>query len=192
LPVRAAARKLEPVTIYTIGHSTRSGDALIALLRAAGVDLLVDVRGIPRSRANPQFNAEVLPAALERAGIGYRHLAALGGRRGVQTLGFASPNGAWRNRSFRNYADYALTPPFRAGLAALLELAQGGTCAVMCAEAVWWRCHRQIVADHLIAAGREVVHLLGPGRSEAARLNPAARLQADASVHYPGEQGELF
>lgn len=192
MPTGYAARKLDAMILYTIGHSTRSGEALIALLRAAGVGLLVDVRSIPRSRTNPQFNAEVLPAALEPAGIGYRHLAALGGRRGAQKLATPSPNGFWRNRSFLNYADYALTPAFRAGLAELLDLAQTQTCAVMCAEAVWWRCHRQIVADHLIAAGAQVVHILGPGQSEAARLNPAARVAPDGGVHYPGEQGELF
>ncbi len=180
------------MTVFTIGHSTRGGDELIGLLREAGVDMLVDVRSFPRSRTNPQFNIDTLPAVLESEGIGYRHMAALGGRRNKQDLGRPSPNGWWRNASFRNYADYALTPAFRAGLGELMILSEARTCAVICAEAAWQRCHRQIITDHLLAAGLEVVHILRPGKTEAARLNPDAEVQGDGAVHYPPAQGELL
>ena len=178
--------------VYTIGHSTRSQDELIALLKDAGVACLVDVRSYPRSRTNPQFNADVLAAVLERAGLGYRHMKALGGRRGAQDLGRPSPNGLWRHSAFRNYADYALTPAFAAALGELRALARDSRCAVMCAEALWWQCHRRIIADHLLAAGDVVLHILGPGQIEAARLTPGAEPQPGGAVHYPGEQGELF
>ena len=150
--------------IYTIGHSTRSADELIALLREAGVDLLVDVRTVPRSRFNPQFNADALPAALTAAGIGYRHFPALGGLRHLPKGAPPSPNGLWQNEAFQAYADYAITPPFRAALDAIARSADERVCAVMCAEAVWWRCHRRIVADYLLAAGDEVRHIMAPGK----------------------------
>jgi len=178
--------------VYTIGHSTRSLEELIALLREANVTVLIDVRSYPRSRANPQFNADVLAAALERAGLGYRHMKALGGRRGAQDLGRPSPNGLWRHGAFRNYADYALTPAFAVALGELRDLARDSRCAVMCAEALWWQCHRRIIADYLLAAGDEVLHILGPGQIEAATLTPGAELRPDGAVHYPGDQGELF
>jgi len=180
------------VKIYTIGHSNRPLEALIALLSDAGVDLLVDVRAFPRSRSNPQFNADSLPAVLSATAIAYRHIQALGGRRGTQQLGGPSPNTAWREAGFRNYADYALSPAFRDGLDDLMDLARMRTCAVMCAEAVWWRCHRRIIADYLLACGVEVFHILGPERAEPARLTPGAVVRADGAVHYPGDQGELF
>ena len=154
-------------------------------MREAGVDLLVDVRSFPRSRANPQFNIEALPAALAAAGVGYRHVKDLGGRRGRQDLGKPSPNGFWRSASFRNYADYALTPPFRAALVELLGLRREHTCAVMCAEAAWQRCHRQIIADWLLAAGAEVHHMVDATRVEPARLNPGAEILPDGAVTYP-------
>ncbi len=123
--------------IYTIGHSTRTVDELAAMLREVGVDVLVDIRTVPRSRFNPQFNTDALPAPLAEAGIAYKHLAALGGLRHRPKDAPPSPNGAWRNEAFRNYADYALTPAFRAGLGDLLGLARTHTPAIMCAEAVW-------------------------------------------------------
>lgn len=178
--------------VYTIGHSTRSQEELISLLTDVGVTSLVDVRSIPRSRTNPQFNSEVLSDALAEAGIGYQHMTALGGRRGAQDLGRPSPNGLWREAAFRNYADYALSPAFATALDELKELARDRRCAIMCAEAVWWRCHRRIVTDYLLAAGLEVRHILGPGKIQPARLTPGALPQADGSVHYPGEQGEMF
>jgi len=174
-------------TIFTIGHSTRSVAELIALLREAGVDLLVDVRSAPRSRTNPQFNTDTLPQALAAAGIGYRHIRALGGLRHHPKGAPASPNTLWRTGAFRNYADYAMTEPFRAGLAELRALAEKHTCAIMCAEAVWWRCHRRLVADYLLAEDIPVGHIMGPGKIEPARLTPGAQPQPDGTILYAGE-----
>ncbi len=178
--------------VYTIGHSTRSQDELIALLTEAGVTCLADVRAYPRSRTNPQFNSDTFACALDRAGIVYRHMKALGGRRGAQGLGRPSPNGLWRQEAFRNYADYALTPAFAAALGELRALARDRPTAIMCAEALWWQCHRRIIADYLLAAGDQVLHILGPGKIEPAALTPGAEPQTDGTVHYPAEQGELF
>jgi uncharacterized protein (DUF488 family) len=172
--------------IYTIGHSTRAVAELIALLREAGVNLLVDVRTVPRSRANPQFNADTLPAALKEDRIAYRHLTALGGLRGRRRDQAPSPNTFWDNASFRNYADYAMTRSFRDGLTELRALARQHTCAIMCAEAVWWRCHRRIIADYLLAAGDDVCHIMGPGKIERARITEAAAIQPDGTLLYPG------
>ena len=178
--------------IYTIGHSTRTTDELIALLRENGVDLLVDVRTVPRSRFNPQFNTDALPMPLEEAGIGYRHIAALGGLRHRPKGAPPSRNTLWRNDAFRNYSDYATGEQFRAGLAELRDLAQGHRCAIMCAEAVWWRCHRRIVADYLLSAGEAVTHIMAPGKTEPATLTPGAEPQPDGTILYPGAQAELL
>ena len=140
---------------------------------------------MPRSKANPQFNEDVLAEALAARQIGYDHIAALGGLRG-KTKGLPQGlNDGWSNRSFRNYADYALTEPFRAGLDHLLREGCGGRCTVMCSEAVWWRCHRRIVADYLIARGEGVFHIMGEGRLEPARLTPGAVIQPDGTILYP-------
>lgn len=147
---------------FTIGHSTRSVDEIVELLHMVGAETIVDVRKMPRSRANPQFNIDVLPVALGERQIGYRHIAMLGGLRGREPTLKVSPNTFWRNKSFRNYADYAMTPPFHAGLAELIELGKQRTCAVMCSELLWWRCHRRIIADYLIFDGAAVFHVLGP------------------------------
>jgi len=178
--------------IFTIGHSTRSVEELVAMLAENGVGVVCDVRSYPRSRRHPQFNAETLPAELAGAGIGYVHLKALGGRRGRQDLGEPSPNRLWREDAFRNYADYALTPPFRAALDDLRVRADETTAAIMCAEAVWWRCHRRIITDHLLAAGEDVVHIMAPGRTEPARLTQGAEPQGDSTVHYPPDQAALL
>jgi uncharacterized protein (DUF488 family) len=170
--------------IFTIGHSTRSLEEFVGLLKENGVDAVADVRTVPRSRKNPQFNAESMPGALGSHAILYRHLAALGGLRKRQAG--LSPNGAWRNQSFRNYADYALTPAFRVGLEELRALATERTVAIMCAEAVWWRCHRRIVTDYLLVAGEPVRHILGPGKAEGARPTPGSVTTADGRVTYPG------
>ena len=174
------------LTVWTIGHSTRSVDELIRLLRQAAIDLLVDIRSVPRSRTNPQFNRDALPAPLAAAGIGYRHLPSLGGLRGRPRDAAPSPNALWRSDAFRNYADYAAANPiFRQGLDDLIALARDHRLAIMCAEAVWWRCHRRIVADYLVAAGVKVDHILGPGHIEPASLTPGAVPQPDGAILYP-------
>ena len=178
--------------IYTIGHSTRTSDELIALLREAGVDLLVDIRTVPRSRFNPQFNADALPKTLGEAGIGYRHMPALGGLRHRPKGAPPSPNALWQNEAFQAYADYALTPVFRAALDELRALARHQVCAIMCAEAVWWRCHRRIVTDYLLDAGVEVRHIMAPGKIEPATPTPGAEAKPDATILYPAAQGQLL
>jgi uncharacterized protein (DUF488 family) len=170
---------------FTIGHSTRSVPEMVELLQASEVRVVVDVRTVPRSRTNPQFNRDTLPASLGSCQIGYEHLAPLGGLRSKQRDGEASPNGFWDNRSFRNYADYALTEPFGAGLARLRDLGSERRAAIMCAEAVWWRCHRRIIADYLLAEGEQVFHILGPGNVEAATMTPAARVAPGHGLVYP-------
>jgi uncharacterized protein (DUF488 family) len=170
---------------FTIGHSNRSLDAFLDLLKGAEVRLLADVRTIPRSRANPQFNQETLPGSLAAVGIAYDPVAALGGRRGKSRDVAREVNALWTNESFHNYADYALSDAFRAGLDHLIERGRRQRCAMMCSEAVWWRCHRRIVADHLIARGEAVIHIMDKGRLQPARLTPGAVVRADGAVVYP-------
>ncbi|MDF1585489.1 DUF488 domain-containing protein [Marinimicrococcus flavescens] len=176
-----------PHPFFTIGHSTRTVGQLVELLRASDVQLVVDIRTVPRSRTNPQFNADVLEETLRQSGIGYERIAELGGLRGSSPDVPAAVNGFWQNRSFHNYADHAIGTSFREGLARLRELGQAVPCAMMCAEAVWWRCHRRIVADHLIATGETVCHILGPGKVEPARLTEAARIAPDGTLTYPAD-----
>jgi uncharacterized protein (DUF488 family) len=171
---------------FTIGHSTRPIAEFLALLAAAEVALVVDVRTVPRSRRNPQYNGDQLPETLAAAGIAYRHMPELGGLRGRQKEIEPQVNGFWDNASFHNYADYALSPAFAAGLARLRELGHAQRCAIMCAEAVWWRCHRRIITDYLIAAGENVLHILGPHHTEPAKLTEGAQVRADGTVVYPG------
>lgn len=171
--------------IHTIGHSTRTLDELVALMRPFGVETLVDIRTVPRSRHNPQFNIDALGPSLATRGIGYIHLASLGGLRKARK---DSANLGWRNESFRGYADYMQTPGFERGLADLVALASHGHAAVMCAEAVPWRCHRSLVADALVARGIAVEHIIGPGRASAHKLTAFARLQG-TQVTYPGLPG---
>jgi len=175
------------LVIHTIGHSTRPLDEFIELLTAHGVGQLVDIRSIPRSRRHPHFSSDALSASLHDAGIVYRHIAALGGMRKPRS---DSRNTAWRVEGFRGYADYMETEAFRAGLDELIALARGAPTAIMCAEAVWWRCHRQLVADALVARGIEVRHITGmPGPTGAAppehRLTAFAQV-ASGTVTYPG------
>ena len=177
---------------YTIGHSNRPLAAFIGLLNQARVDVVADVRTVPKSRHNPQFNADVLESALREAGIGYKRFPGLGGLRSRAKDQGPSPNGFWHNEIFRNYADYAATPPFKAALDGLRALGQTQACAMMCAEADWRHCHRQIVADYLLAAGDTVTHIAGEGRVEAAQINPAAVIGADGAIAYPAAQGQLL
>jgi uncharacterized protein (DUF488 family) len=176
--------RLERPPIYTIGHSTRSIPEFVELLRRGQVDLVVDIRSTPRSRTNPQFNFDALPDALSAWQIGHMRIEELGGRRTKSKTVAPEANAFWTNQSFHNYADYALTDEFRTGLARLAESSRARRCAVMCSEAVWWRCHRRFVADYLLHDGREVFHLMGPAPVEAAKINPAARA-AGASLVYP-------
>jgi uncharacterized protein (DUF488 family) len=170
---------------FTIGHSNRSLEEFVALLRQAEIGLVADIRTIPRSRANPQFNKDALPDALATYGISYDHIAALGGRRGKAKSLPADVNGFWTNDSFHNYADYALSEDFRAGLDHLINEGRERRCAMMCSEAVWWRCHRRIVTDHLLARGETVFHIMGSSRLEPARMTPGAAVQPGGTVTYP-------
>lgn len=174
--------------LYTIGHSTRSFDELVDVLRAWEVRVLVDIRHITRSRTNPQFNADTLTRQLPRAGIEYVHIPELGGRRSRAKEVDPMRNAGWTNASFKNYADYAETDAFANGLDQLVERAVRKTCAIMCAEAVWWRCHRRIIADYLIAAGETVLHILGPGRIEPAHITPAAKSGPPGILTYPANR----
>ncbi len=156
----------------------------MTLLRQVDATLLVDVRSIPRSRTTPQFNGDTLPDSLAAEGIGYRHLRALGGRRHRRKSAPRSLNTYWRIAAFGNYADYAETAEFRTGLNALRELARDDRCAIMCAEAVWWRCHRRIITDYLLAGGARVEHIMGRGQVVPATFTPVARVMADGTLRY--------
>lgn len=175
---------------FSIGHSNRPIEAFIALLRANGITKLVDVRTVPRSRANPQFNKDALPATLAAHGIGYEHLAALGGLRGKDRQGTPPEvNGFWENPGFHNYADYAMTPAFRAGLERLAEMGRRERVAYMCAEAVWWQCHRRIVTDYLLARGHDVFHIVSSDIPEPARMTPEARPSGEGLAYPARQQG---
>jgi uncharacterized protein (DUF488 family) len=185
-PDRAASGEGQgaAASFFTVGHSTRTRDEFIALLEEFAIDLVADVRAFPRSRTNPQFDAEPLSKGLAQASIAYCHFRALGGRRHSMKGAAESPNDFWRNESFRNYADYASTDAFRAGLDDLRVRARGRRCAVMCAETVWWRCHRRIIADYVLAAGTPVTHILGSNKSEPATLTSGAEALPDGTLVY--------
>jgi uncharacterized protein (DUF488 family) len=170
------------VHVLTIGHSTRGIDEFIALLKTHGVGRLVDIRTVPKSRRNPQFDTEALADSLKRAGIEYIHMSDLGGLRHPRK---DSTNSAWRNDSFRGYADYMETPEFDHALERLLQLAAERRTTIMCAEAVPWRCHRSLVADAIVACGHDVEHILGDARLDRHMLTPFARIEG-RRVTYPG------
>jgi uncharacterized protein (DUF488 family) len=175
------------MTVWTVGHSTHALDRFVELLAANGVTGVVDIRSVPRSRRHGHFDTEALARTLPARGVAYTHLARLGGwRRAAAT----SPNGGWRNRSFRGYADHALTDEFAAGLAQLRALAAAQPTAMMCSEALWWRCHRRLVADHLLAAGDAVSHIGSDGRVSAHRLTSFAVVAGDGRVSYPATPGQ--
>lgn len=171
--------------IFTVGHSTLSLTEFVDLLEREGVRRVVDVRAYPASRRYPHFGKETLARALRERGISYLHLPELGGRRSKQQGVPPELNAAWRNQSFKNYADYALGPEFASGLGRLRELCALERCAIMCSEGVWWRCHRRIIADHLLAAGERVLHIMTSGVTEAT-LTPEAVLSEGGGVTYPG------
>jgi len=172
----------EGAELYALGHSTRSLEELIQMLASFGIRTLADIRTVPRSRANPQFNPESLRPALRAVGLRYTQVKKLGGLR--KKFHGPSPNAGWRNASFRNYADYMQTPDFEAGLEQVRKLAERGPVALMCAEAVPWRCHRSLVADALFARGVPVQQLSGVGRAAPHRVTPFARFRG-TRVTYP-------
>ncbi len=181
--------QVEPApTIYTVGHSTRSLDEFLALLDGHGIRTLADVRTVPKSRRHPQFVREALAESLDRAGVRYVHLPELGGLRRPRR---DSPNDGWRNESFRGYADYLATEEFQSGLARLLALAEEGTVAAMCTEAVPWRCHRSLLADALLVRGVPVEHIVSPSASRPHSLTPFARVDGQR-LSYPAEQKRLM
>jgi len=168
--------------IWTVGHSTHSGETFNAILIANQIEVLVDVRTFPGSRRYPQFNKPELAHSLESTGIRYTHEPRLGGRR---TPHKDSHNTAWRNASFRGYADHMETPEFEMGIKELLELADASRTAVMCAEAVWWKCHRSLIADYLKAAGHTVIHIINEKKTEEHPFTSAARI-VDGELSYRG------
>jgi uncharacterized protein (DUF488 family) len=177
------------MTIYTVGHSTRTAQELSAILRDAGVELVVDVRAFPSSRRHPQFDSAALAGWLPDAGIAYRSMTGLGGRRKPLP---GSPNGAWREPAFQGYADYMGTDEFAEQLLELETEARARPTSIMCAEAVWWRCHRRLISDALVVRGWRVEHLgIGRGR-EAHELPEFAVVQPDEQIIYPPAQGSLL
>jgi uncharacterized protein (DUF488 family) len=168
--------------LHTIGHSTRDFPEFLRLLESQGIRRVVDVRRYPASRRHPQYARAALEQALGVAGIAYTHEVDLGGRRQPRP---DSPNTGWRSLSFRGYADYMDTDAFQAALGRLIAHAQQSRAAVMCAEAVPWRCHRQLIADALLARGHDVLHILSVDRVDAHRLTPFARIESNGRVRYP-------
>src|SRR5262245_61418158 len=179
--MKKRGQKPSATEVLTVGHSTRSLEALVGLLQAHDVKRLVDVRTIPRSRRNPEFNKETLPAALRAEGIKYRHLPKLGGLRHARA---DSPNKAWRNASFRGFADYMQTPEFTTSIEKLAELAKKERLALMCAEAVPWRCHRSLIADALYVRGFCVEHIMSGIRCQPHELTPWAKVRGKR-ITYP-------
>ncbi len=170
---------------YTVGHSTRTLEEFVELLQAAEVTLVVDIRTVPKSRTNPQYNKDALPEHLAPFKIDYVQIAELGGLRSKSKDVESDINGFWNNQSFHNYADYTLTDSFRDGLAQVIALGRQQRCVMMCSEAVWWRCHRRIVADHLLAHGESVFHLMGKDKIDPAKMTQGAQVQKDGAVTYP-------
>lgn len=170
--------------VFTVGHSNRPLADFVALVTAYDVRTVVDIRRFPRSRTNPQFDEDTLRAALAAEGIAYRHEPALGGRRSRRDAPGVELQTGWRVDAFRAYAAYATTPAFRHAFDALVATARASPTAIMCSEVLWWRCHRRIVTDYLLAAGFRVRHILGPGHVEEAAMTPFARVERDGTVLY--------
>jgi uncharacterized protein (DUF488 family) len=171
---------------FTIGHSTLPISEFVDLLNIAQVAFVVDVRTMPRSRTNPQYNFDTLPQNLSPFQIGYEHIVELGGLRGKMQGISPIVNAFWTNKSFHNYADYALSEAFHFGFARLRALGHERRCTLMCAEAVWWRCHRRLITDYLIAAGETVFHILGK-RMDPARITAAAERGPTGLLTYPAK-----
>jgi uncharacterized protein (DUF488 family) len=176
------------VQLWTIGHSNRTLDQFTELLTGHQIQLLADVRRFPGSRRLPHFNQENLAQSLPRIGIEYIHFPELGGRRKVRP---GSPNTVWRNEAFRGYADFMMTPEFRAGIERLLRHAAEKRTAFMCSEALWWQCHRSMISDYLKAAGHEVIHILGANKTEPHPFTSAARI-VDGKLSYCPESEPQF
>jgi uncharacterized protein (DUF488 family) len=173
-------------TVYTIGHSNRPIETFIALLREHDIELLVDIRTVPKSRHNPQFGQDRLPGSLEEAGIRYQYMQDLGGLRKSTA---DSPNGGWRNTSFRGYADWMQTDQFASAVVDLIRLAESVRTAIMCAEAVPWRCHRSLVGDALLVRGVEVIDIMGNRSARKEKLTPFAVVDG-TSITYPPYEDE--
>lgn len=169
--------------IFTIGHSTHSFDEFVSLLEKNSVETVADIRTVPRSRKFPHFGTERLASTLPGVGIAYHHLVRLGGWRKPEP---DSVNPGWRHKSFRGYADYTLTPEFRQGLEELVALADRGPTAMMCSEALWWRCHRRLVSDQIVGRGGEVLHIGSDGRTSIHEMTEFAVIAEDGTITYPG------
>jgi uncharacterized protein (DUF488 family) len=180
---KTAKADAESLPVFTVGHSTRTIPEFVELLRAGNVKLVVDIRRIARSRTNPQYDLDTLPRELGPYQIDHMRIAELGGLRKKSEVAPAV-NGFWTNPSFHNYADYALSDAFRDGFERLLDESAHRRAAIMCAEAVWWRCHRRIVADYLMNAGRTVYHLMGKNDVDLAQMSKGA-VPAGPGLHYP-------
>ena len=183
-PNRGSQTGAAPALILTVGHSAWPLEEFLGRLQAHGVTLVVDVRKMPRSRRNPQFNRDTLPASLRDAGSGYVDLPGLGGLRRRRP---DSPNAGWKNASFQGYADYMLTPEFEQSLHELIGRARGERASLMCAEAVPWRCHRSLIADALVVRGVSVRHILSPTRAQEHALHAWARVKGTRLTYPPGE-----
>lgn len=170
------------MVVWTVGHSTHAEEAFVALLLAHEIERVADVRTVPRSRRHPQFHSDHLARSLPARGIAYEHLPRLGGWRSAQP---DSPNSGWRNVSFRGYADHAMTAEFAVGLATLRELAATRRTAIMCSEALWWRCHRRLIADRLVVGGDTVRHIGSDARASEHQLTAFAVLGPDRQITYP-------
>jgi uncharacterized protein (DUF488 family) len=172
-----------PTSVWTIGHSTRSADEFVSLLKSQEIDRLADIRTIPQSRRHPHFGADALAARLRGEDIHYRHFKHLGGLRKPRA---DSVNTAWKNPAFRGYADHMQTPEFSSAVDELLDFADGGRLVVMCAEAVWWKCHRMLLSDALVAKHIDVGHILDVASLQPHRLTPFARIGDAGQLAYPG------
>ena len=173
------------LTVWSIGHSTHEFDDFLALLQRQGIGVLADIRSVPKSRRHPHFHTDALADSLPAAGVRYVRVGELGGWRSPSP---ETPNGGWRNRSFRGYADHSLTAEFAAGIEVLLGHAASARTAMMCSEALWWRCHRRLVADRLVTMGHEVLHVGSDGRTAGHAVTPFARPGADGRLVYPSPE----